>query len=77
MKKERYLEHSTTTQRERSRDERNYEVGDSSRGFLVGPNQGTFSMPVEGRINIERERERERERESACARARGRIATDQ
>ena len=39
-------------QRERSRDERNYEVGDSSQGFPVGPNQGTFSMPAEGRINM-------------------------
>lgn len=52
MKKEIYLEHSTTTQRERSRDERSYEVEDSSQGFLVGPNQGTVSIPVEGRINI-------------------------
>ena len=52
MKKERYLEHSTTTQRERSKDESNYEVGDSSQGFIVGPNQGTVSMPVEGRINM-------------------------
>ena len=71
MKKEIYLEHSTTTQRERSRDERSYEVEDSSQGFLVGPNQGTFSMPVEGRINTHTHTH------IYIYMARGRIATDQ
>lgn len=51
MKKERYLEHSTDTQREKPRAEKNYELGDSSQGLVLGPNQETFFTPVEGRIN--------------------------
>ena len=64
MKKERYLEHSTTTQREKSRDERNYDVGDSSHGFIVGPNQGQSPCLQKGEL-------------TCLYMSRGRIATDQ
>lgn len=49
-KKERYLDGSVNTQRERPRDEKNG-LRNSSQGLALGPNQGTFSTVVEGGIN--------------------------
>ena len=55
MKKERYEEYSTNTQRGRARDD-NYGFVNSSHLLALSPNQGSFSTSLEGRINMYRVR---------------------